>query len=81
MSLTSLRARITSVSRNREFFFHILYFLVYTLFTETRLKLPVTHVTSPPPSVAKTQRVRKLENVENPAKRKSFSRNAKKSND
>ena len=49
--------------------------------TGTLLKSPVTHETLPPPFVAKKRRVRKRESVEKLVKKKSFSRNAKKSSD
>lgn len=50
-------------------------------FAETRLKSLATHATSPPPSVAKTRNVRKLESVEKPAKRRNSFRDAKRSSD
>lgn len=55
--------------------------MVSALFTETRLKLPVTHVTSPPPFAAKTRPVRKPENAAKLVRRKNSFRNAKKSSD
>lgn len=55
--------------------------LIFALPTETQLKFPITRETSPQPSVVRTRHGRKLEHVERPVRKKSSSKNARKSSD